>query len=37
LTKENMLKGLSAPIHKGALKYYKEAGLLKYVDPKLIS
>ncbi|GAH52104.1 unnamed protein product, partial [marine sediment metagenome] len=24
LTKENMLKGLSAPIHKGALKYYKE-------------
>jgi TRAP transporter TAXI family solute receptor len=36
LTKKNMLKGLSAPIHKGALKYYKEAGLLKYIDPKLI-
>jgi len=35
LTKENMLKGLSAPIHKGALKYYKEAGLDKYIDPKL--
>lgn len=36
LTKENMLKGLSAPIHKGALRYYREAGLDKYIDPKLI-
>jgi hypothetical protein len=27
LTKENMLGGLSAPIHPGAMKYYKEAGL----------
>jgi len=36
LTKENMLSGLSAPIHKGALKYYKEAGLDKYIDSKLI-
>ena len=36
LTKENMLKGLTAPIHKGALKYYKEAGLDKYIDSKLI-
>jgi uncharacterized protein len=27
LTKENMLEGLSAPIHPGAMKYYKEAGL----------
>ncbi len=27
LTKENMLTGLSAPIHPGAMKYYKEAGL----------
>jgi TRAP transporter TAXI family solute receptor len=27
LTKESMLTGLSAPIHPGALKYYKEAGL----------
>ena len=27
LTKENMLQGLSAPIHPGAMKYYKEAGL----------
>ena len=27
LTKNNMLEALSAPIHPGALKYYKEAGL----------
>ena len=27
LTKENMLEGLSAPLHPGAEKYYKEAGL----------
>jgi len=36
LTKRDMLKGLTAPIHKGALKYYKEAGLDKHIDPKLI-
>jgi TRAP transporter TAXI family solute receptor len=29
LTREGMLKGLSAPLHPGAEKYYKEAGLLK--------
>ncbi|RUM35439.1 MAG: C4-dicarboxylate ABC transporter substrate-binding protein [Desulfobulbus sp.] len=29
LTKEKMLEGLSAPIHPGALKYYKEVGLMK--------
>jgi TRAP transporter TAXI family solute receptor len=29
LTKEGMLNGLSAPLHPGALKYYKEVGLLK--------
>ncbi len=28
LTKESMLQGLSAPIHPGAIKYYKEAGLM---------
>ena len=27
LTKENMLQGLSAPLHEGALKYFKEVGL----------
>ncbi|UJF20125.1 TAXI family TRAP transporter solute-binding subunit [Vibrio sp. SS-MA-C1-2] len=30
LTKEQMIKdGLSAPLHDGAVKYYKEAGLMK--------
>jgi len=29
LKKENMIKdGLTAPLHKGAIKYYKEAGLM---------
>jgi uncharacterized protein len=28
LTKKGMLEGLSAPIHPGAMKYYKEAGLM---------
>ncbi len=28
LTKPGMLKGLSAPFHPGALRYYKEAGLM---------
>ena len=28
LTKENMLEGMSAPIPPGAMKYYKEAGLM---------
>ena len=36
LTKKDMLRGLSTPIHKGALKYYRQAGLDKYIDPKLI-
>ncbi len=29
LTKKTMLEGLTAPIHNGALRYYKEAGLIK--------
>lgn len=33
---QSMFKGLSAPIHKGALKYYKEKGLDKYISPSLI-
>jgi len=28
LTKKGMLEGLTAPIHPGAMKYYKEAGLM---------
>lgn len=36
LTRENMLQGISAPIHPGALRYYKEAGLDKLIDPALL-
>ncbi|GAB4341605.1 MAG: TAXI family TRAP transporter solute-binding subunit [Desulfobulbaceae bacterium] len=32
LTRESMLEGLSAPIHPGALKYYREAGLRQVRD-----
>jgi TRAP transporter TAXI family solute receptor len=28
LTKQNMLEGMSAPVHPGAMKYFKEAGLM---------
>jgi len=36
LTPQQMLAGLSAPLHPGALRYYREVGLDKYIDPKLI-
>ena len=36
LTKENMLEGLSAPIHRGALRYYRETGLIAVIDKRLI-
>ena len=36
LTKRSMLTGLSAPLHKGSLKYYRESGLDKFIDPKLV-
>lgn len=29
LTRKGMLQGLSAPIHPGAMRYYREAGLMK--------
>ena len=29
LTKEKMLQGLSVPLHPGAIKYYKETGLME--------
>jgi TRAP transporter TAXI family solute receptor len=32
LTKEGMLSGLSAPFHKGALRYYKECNLIRFID-----
>ena len=35
LTKQDMLKGLSAPIHKGALRYYKESGLIRHIPARL--
>ncbi len=36
LTKKSMLTGLSAPLHKGSLKYYRESGLDRFIDSKLI-
>jgi TRAP transporter TAXI family solute receptor len=36
LTREEMLTGLSAPIHPGAVRYYREAGFDKWIDPSLI-
>jgi TRAP transporter TAXI family solute receptor len=36
LTPENMLEGLTAPVHRGALRYYRETGLDKRIDPSLI-
>lgn len=35
LTKQSMLSGLSAPIHRGALRYYKESNLIQYIDRRL--
>lgn len=35
LTKEEMLEGLTAPVHPGAMKYYKEAGLDKFISTNL--
>jgi TRAP transporter TAXI family solute receptor len=36
LTKESMLEGMTAPIHKGALRYYREAGLDTLIDSILL-
>jgi TRAP transporter TAXI family solute receptor len=36
LTRENMLQGLTAPIHRGALKYYREAGLYDLLPTDLV-
>jgi len=35
LTRENMLEGLTAPIHPGALSYYQEAGLYRLIPNTL--
>lgn len=36
LTRLDLFEGLSAPLHAGALKYYKEAGLDEHIKPELI-
>jgi TRAP transporter TAXI family solute receptor len=36
LTRENMLRGLTAPVHRGALRYYREAGLDRHIDKNLV-
>lgn len=36
LSERNMLRGLSAPVHAGALRYYRESGLIEHIDPKLV-
>ena len=36
LTKEGMLTGLSAPLHPGALRYYIESGLSRFIDQDLL-
>ena len=36
LEKADMLKGLSAPIHPGAVRYYREAGLVDLINPALL-
>jgi TRAP transporter TAXI family solute receptor len=35
LTKKGMLSGLSAPLHRGAIKYYKESNLYRFIPPSL--
>lgn len=37
LTKENMLQGLSAPLHAGARRYYRETGLITAIGQEIIS
>lgn len=36
LTRQNMLEGLTAPVHRGALRYYAEVGLDEYIDEDLV-
>lgn len=35
LQREDLLAGLSAPVHAGALRYYEETGLVSLIDPRL--
>jgi len=36
LTPEQMLQGLSAPLHDGAIRYYEEAGMIDMINPDLL-
>ena len=36
VSEEDLFKGLSIPLHSGAIKYLKENGLLEFVDKKLL-
>ena len=36
ITLKSMVENLTLPVHPGALKYYREAGLAKYIPKKLI-
>lgn len=36
LTRQNMLQGLTAPVHRGAMRYYREVGLDKNITHELI-
>jgi len=37
LTRTDMLKGLSAPIHPGALQYYRQVGLDRHIPADLVA
>ena len=37
ITAATMLRGLSAPLHPGAVRYYREAGLLDSIDSRLLT
>jgi TRAP transporter TAXI family solute receptor len=36
LTRQNMLQGLTAPVHRGAMRYYAEVGLDGFIDEGLV-
>ena len=37
ITQKSMAENLTIPVHPGALKYYEEAGLAKYIPKQLLS
>ena len=37
LSKKSMVTGLSAPLHRGALRYYREKGLIHHINPSLLA